>query len=199
MQEIANLSCTDDDLVLREPHPMGRICFNPFADIDDHWPTSSVDSDMSSLSFPTVITPVNYPAELVQEKSVEPLVSVDDEFVQGGQLPLASRVIRPPPAVAHRNKLLQILNEGVAEISEAGGCGPAQAPSWYPRAHELPPSIADKPAPPITCAAIEKQDHLWRDLAAQHPMMGAMVMPLVLRGEGRDKAQLREGADVSDE
>ncbi|TFK51318.1 hypothetical protein OE88DRAFT_1659236 [Heliocybe sulcata] len=108
-------------------------------------------SGVSPLSLPAVVTPPDADMFLTQKEPAEFLVSDDDEIISGACLPLQARVIRPPTPVAHRQKLLRILNGPLAEITQA--ITPARA--WYSMAYYTPVSAVEKETSPLTPACIE--------------------------------------------
>ncbi|TFK51312.1 hypothetical protein OE88DRAFT_1659219 [Heliocybe sulcata] len=160
-----------------------KICY-----VEAAQPNISDEPEASPLSLPAVVTPPDADMFLAQKKPAEFLVSDDDEIVSGGCLPLEARVIRPPTPVAHRQKLLRILNGPLAEIPRAS----APAPAWYSMPYTKPVSAVGKKTTLLAPASIEYRGRFWRELAAPSPTMGTLIMPLAYRWEEEDMAALRE-------
>ncbi|TFK51332.1 hypothetical protein OE88DRAFT_1659270 [Heliocybe sulcata] len=160
-----------------------KVCY-----IEAAQPSTSDEPEVSPVSLPAIITPPDANMFLTPKNPVEFLASDDDEIVSGGCLPLEARVIRPPTSVAHRQKLLQLLNGPLAGIAKAS----MPAPAWYPRAYNKPASAVGEKTALLTPASTEYRGRFWRELAAPSPTVGTLITPLVHRWEEEDMAALRE-------
>ncbi|TFK51322.1 hypothetical protein OE88DRAFT_1644806 [Heliocybe sulcata] len=128
-----------------------KVCY-----VEAAQPITWDEPEVSPLSLPAVVTPPDADMFLAQKEPAEFLVSDDDEIISGGCLPLAKRVIRPPTSVAHRQKLLRILNGPRAEIPQAS----TPAPAWYSMAYDMPVSAIEEKTSLLTPACIEYRGSL---------------------------------------